>query len=74
MRHLFKDGLHSLDSGRWILAKNFIFNLNNFLYQIQHYNLRSNSDELSVYQKEEFSSSKPSCNRNDAVSEYVQRW
>ena len=33
--HLFKDGLHLLDSGKRILANNFIFNLNNFLCQIQ---------------------------------------
>ena len=33
--HLFKDGLHLLDTGKRILADNFIFNLNNFLYQIQ---------------------------------------
>ena len=30
-----KDGLHLLDSGKRILANNFIFNLNNFLCQIQ---------------------------------------
>ena len=29
--HLFKDGLHLLESGQQILAKSFIFNLNNFL-------------------------------------------
>ena len=29
--HLFKDGLHLLESGKQILAKSFIFNLNNFL-------------------------------------------
>ena len=33
--HLFKDGLHLLDSGKRILANNFIFNLNNLLCQIQ---------------------------------------
>ena len=33
--HLFKDGLHLLDSGKRILSNNFIFNLNNFLCQIQ---------------------------------------
>ena len=33
--HLFKDGLHLLESGKQILAKNFIFNLNNFLGQTQ---------------------------------------
>ena len=33
--HLFKDGLHLLESGKQILAKNFIFNLNNFLCQTQ---------------------------------------
>ena len=33
--HLFKDGLHLLDSGKQILAKTFIFNLNIFLCQIQ---------------------------------------
>lgn len=33
--HLFKDGLHLLESGKQMLAKNFIFNLNNFLCQTQ---------------------------------------
>ena len=33
--HLFKDGLHLLDTGKRILANNLIFNLNNFLYQMQ---------------------------------------
>ena len=33
--HLFKDGLHLLDSGKRILANNFIFNLNISLCQIQ---------------------------------------
>ena len=33
--HLFQNGLHLLDTGKRILANNFIFNLNNFLYQIQ---------------------------------------
>ena len=33
--HLFKDGLHLLESVKQILAKNFIFNLNNFLCQTQ---------------------------------------
>ena len=33
--HLFKVGLHLLDSGKRILANNFIINLNNFLCQIQ---------------------------------------
>ena len=33
--HIFKDGLHLLESGKQILAKNFIFNLNNFLCQTQ---------------------------------------
>ena len=33
--HLYNDGLHLLDTGKQILAKNFIFNLNNFLFQTQ---------------------------------------
>ena len=33
--HSFKDGIHLLESGKQILAKNFIFNLNNFLCQTQ---------------------------------------
>ena len=32
-------------------------------------NLESNSDKLSIDHKEELSSSRPLCNRNDAVSE-----
>ena len=33
--HLSKDGLHLLDTGKQILANNFVFNLNNFSYQVQ---------------------------------------
>ena len=33
--HLFKDGLHLIDTGKQILANNFVFNLNNFSYQVQ---------------------------------------
>ena len=33
--HLFKDGLHLLDTGKQILANNFVFNVNNFSYQVQ---------------------------------------
>ena len=33
--HLFKDGLHLLETGKQILANNFVFNLNNFSYQVQ---------------------------------------
>ena len=33
--HLFKDRLHLLDTGKQILANNFVFNLKHFLYQIQ---------------------------------------
>ena len=32
--HLFKDGLHLIDSGKTILANNFICNLNNFLIRV----------------------------------------
>ena len=32
--HLFRDVINLLDSGKQILANTFIFNLNNFLYQI----------------------------------------
>ena len=33
--HLFKDGLHLSDTGKQILANNFVFNLNNFSYQVR---------------------------------------
>ena len=33
--HLFKDGLHLLETGKQILANNFVFNLNNFSHQVQ---------------------------------------
>ena len=32
--HPFKDGLHLIDSGKTILANNFICNLNNFLIRV----------------------------------------
>ena len=32
--HLFKDGLHLIDSGKTIWANNFIYNLNNFLIRV----------------------------------------
>ena len=35
-------------------------------------NLENNSDKLSIDQKEELSSHRPLCNRNDAVSEYCK--
>ena len=37
--YLFKDGLHLVDSGKRISVNNFIFNLNNILYQMQQLNL-----------------------------------
>ena len=74
--HLFKDGLHLLDAGKQILANNLIFNLNNFFMSngttnLTHLtnNLESNNDKLTMDQKKELSSSRPLCNRNDAVPE-----
>ena len=46
--HLFKDGLHLLDTGKRLLAHNFIFNLNNFLYQIQQPILLTSPTTLKV--------------------------
>ena len=46
--HLFKDGLHLLDTGKRLLANNFIFNLNNFLYQIQQPILLTSPTTLKV--------------------------
>ena len=71
--HLFKGGLHLLDTGKRILF-NFVFNLNNFLYLILQPILLVGPITLKVIvtnidQKDELSSFRPLFNRNDAMSE-----
>ena len=62
-----------LDAGKRILVNNFIFKIfiSNATTNFTHLtdNLESNSDKLSIDQKEELSSSRPLCYWNDAVSE-----